>query len=94
MLDKGPDLSPVVVRNCDIIFVELVVDLLEHFALFNPAFDDSLLSFFDDVSSSFLPGLGGMSHVFATVVPHNSLSDVVSNSRSNVGMNTETILSK
>lgn len=72
----------------------MLVDLLEQSAPSNPAIDDFLLSFFDDLSSGPLPGTGGMSHASATVVPHNSLSDVVSNSRNNTGMNIETILSE
>jgi hypothetical protein len=92
VLDKGPDLLPVAVRNCDAITVEFLVDLLEQVALFSPAFDDVHLSFFDDLSSGLLPGFGGMFHAFAIVVPHNSLCDDVRNSRNNVGMSIETIL--
>jgi len=94
VLDEGPDLSPVGVRNSDSVSAELVVDGTEHSASLNPAIDDFLLSLFDDSSSGLLPGLRSISHVSAIVIPHNFLSDVVGNSQGNVGVNTKTILSE
>lgn len=87
MLDKDPDLSIVGVRDSNFVFMEMVNNRPEHSALFNPAFDDLLLSLFDDTSSGLLPGLGSISHVSAIVIPHNFLSDEIGNISSNVSVN-------
>jgi hypothetical protein len=93
LLDKNPDLSPVGVRDSDSVLPELMGECFHQSVLTSPACDDSLLPSFDDLSSGLLPGLGGISHVFAIVIPHNFLFDVVGNSHYNVSMNTaETIL--
>ena len=55
VLDDGPDLSPLLVRESDSVPVELVVDFLEHMAFVDPAIDNFLLSLLDDCFSCSLP---------------------------------------
>lgn len=91
VLDDGPDLSPLLIRESDSVPVELVVDFLEHMAFVDPAIDNFLLSLLDDCFSCSLPSSGCTSHVSSTIIPKNPLLDIIGNGHFNVDVNMESI---